>query len=166
MSRKKVFLACLAVLLSYFSCSLYKKLSTGVAEADSQYTVESERYSTSQIHWTPDFSLLGLKFLADSGMQSRNIQKRRVYSMEDLEELYIVEPTSKSEMKQRVAKAVFLSSRVDLSTFKSLRYIDLGARTHSSSILWFKSHYPKFSEDFQITAFEADKLQQGVRGAA
>jgi len=156
MSRKKVFLACLAVLLSYFSCSLYKKLSTGVAEADSQYTVESERYSTSQIHWTPDFSLLGLKFLADSGMQSRNIQKRRVYSMEDLEELYIVEPTSKSEMKKRVAKAVFLSSRVDLSTFKSLRYIDLGARTHSSSILWFKSHYPKFSEDFQITAFEAD----------
>ncbi|CCO20775.1 predicted protein [Bathycoccus prasinos] len=155
-SRKKVFLACLAGLLSYFSCFLYKKLSTGVAQADAQKTVESERYSTTQLYSHTDFSLLGLKLLADTGMQSRNIHKQRAYSMEALEELYSVEPTSKSEMKRRVAKAVFLSNRVDLSTFKSLHYIDLGARTHSSSILWFKSHYPKFSKDFQITAFEAD----------
>ena len=153
--RRKVLLACLAGLLSYFSWFLYKERSTALVQ-DAKKTVESEGYSTSQSYSDSDFSLLGLKFLADTGTQSTNIQKRRAYSMEDLEELYSVEPTSKNEMKKRVAKAVFLSSRVDLSTFKSLHYIDLGARTHSSSILWFKNNYPKFSKNFQITAFEAD----------
>ena len=105
-----------------------------------------------------NFSLTGLKALAEIGKRSVKVFKKRTYSLVDLEDLYLMEPTSKSEMKRRASEAVFLSSKVNLDDYSSLHYIDLGARTFSSSVLWFKNHYPKFSKGFQITAFEADPI--------
>ena len=105
-----------------------------------------------------DFTVKGLRALADIGLISVQNIKRRNYDVNDLEDLYNLEPSSKSEMKERVSKAVFLSSRVNFDDYTSLHYIDLGARTYSSSILWFKNHYPNFRKEFHITAFEADPL--------
>jgi len=74
-----------------------------------------------------------------------------------LEDLLETEPKGKTEMKNRALRAKFLSEHVDLGSYNRRCYLDLGARTFSSSILWFKNHYPRFQEgNFSITAFEAD----------
>lgn len=65
-------------------------------------------------------------------------------------------------MKERARRAIFLSDHTDLSVYSGCYYLDLGARTYSSSALWFKNHYPKFIEaSFKTIAFEADAKYSG-----
>lgn len=52
----------------------------------------------------------------------------------------------------------YLSSMVDISFKKRYIYVDVGARSYSSSIgSWFKKQYPKQNKTFEVYAIEGDR---------
>ncbi|XP_015078951.1 uncharacterized protein LOC107022888 [Solanum pennellii] len=52
----------------------------------------------------------------------------------------------------------YLSSMVDISFKKRYIYVDVGARSYSSSIgSWFKKQYPKQNKTFEVYAVEGDR---------
>ena len=118
-------------LLLYYRYFIKNKVKTPKQDFINQRS-PNKQSSVSKV----DFTVKGLRALADIGLISVQNIKRRNYDVNSLEDLYNLEPSSKSEMKERVSKAVFLSSRVNFDDYTSLHYIDLGARTYSSSILW------------------------------
>ncbi|GAV58659.1 Methyltransf_21 domain-containing protein [Cephalotus follicularis] len=61
-------------------------------------------------------------------------------------------------LKRNMKKIKYLSSMVDISFKDRYIYVDVGARSYSSSIVsWFKKQYPKQNKTFRIYAIEADK---------
>jgi FkbM family methyltransferase len=61
-------------------------------------------------------------------------------------------------LKKNLKNIKYLTSLVDISFKKNYVYIDIGARSYSSSIeSWFKKQYPKQNKTFEVYAIEADK---------
>ncbi|KAL5580615.1 hypothetical protein UlMin_013057 [Ulmus minor] len=79
--------------------------------------------------------------------------------IENLEPLIEQEPLKPWITFRRNKKNIkYLTSMVDISFKQRYVYIDVGARTFSSSIgNWFLKHYPKQNKTFQIYAIEAEK---------
>ncbi|KAK9280060.1 hypothetical protein L1049_013745 [Liquidambar formosana] len=63
-----------------------------------------------------------------------------------------------STLRRNIKNIKCLTSMADISFKRKYVYIDVGARTYSSSIgSWFKQQYPKQNKTFEIYAIEADK---------
>ncbi|KAF9599257.1 hypothetical protein IFM89_036555 [Coptis chinensis] len=61
-------------------------------------------------------------------------------------------------LKKNIQNIKYLASMVDISFKQKYVYVDVGARSYGSSIYsWFKKHYPKQNNSFDIYAIEADK---------
>lgn len=61
-------------------------------------------------------------------------------------------------LKRNIKNIKYLPSVADISFKRRYVYIDIGARSYSSSIgSWFKKQYPKQNHTFEIYAIEADK---------
>jgi SAM-dependent methyltransferase len=60
-------------------------------------------------------------------------------------------------LKENAKKIRYLTTVSDISGRNHYYYIDVGARSYSSSIgSWFKKRYPKQEQDFHVYAVEAD----------
>lgn len=65
-------------------------------------------------------------------------------------------------LKRNIKNIKYLTSMVDISFKNRYVYIDVGARSYSSSIgSWFKKQYPKQNKTFEVYAIEADKAFHG-----
>ncbi|KAK2386654.1 peptide upstream protein [Trifolium repens] len=75
------------------------------------------------------------------------------------ESLILEEPLKPWIALKKILKNIkYLTSLVDISFKKNYVYIDIGARSYSSSIeSWFKKQYPKQNKTFEVYAIEADK---------
>jgi hypothetical protein len=69
-------------------------------------------------------------------------------------------------LKRNIKNIKYLTSMVDISFKNRYVYVDVGARSYSSSIgSWFKKQYPKQNKTFEVYAIEADKaFQEEYRG--
>ncbi|XP_021909817.1 uncharacterized protein LOC110823689 [Carica papaya] len=75
------------------------------------------------------------------------------------------EPLIKREpritIRRNIKNIKYLPSMVDISFKRKYIYIDVGARSYSSSIgSWFKEQYPRQNKTFEIYAIEGDKAFQ------
>ncbi|XP_057549633.1 uncharacterized protein LOC130827799 [Amaranthus tricolor] len=60
-------------------------------------------------------------------------------------------------LKKNIQNIKYLPSMVDISFKSRYIYVDVGARSYSSSIgSWFKKQYPKQNKTFEVYAIEAD----------
>lgn len=97
----------------------------------------------------------------DSGIESRRCQSLEAADqiVENAEPLILLEPLKPwIELKKNVENIKYLPNTRDLSKYQRHIYIDVGARSYSSSIgSWFVKKYPKQNQEFSIYAVEADK---------
>lgn len=62
------------------------------------------------------------------------------------------------ELKRNMRNVKYLSSMVDISFKNRYIYVDVGAKSYSSSIgSWFNRRYPKQNKTFEVYAIEADR---------
>lgn len=83
--------------------------------------------------------------------------------IENAEPLIIEEPLKPwITLKKNAENIKYLPSFRDISKYQRHIYIDVGARSYSSSIgSWFVKKYPKQNQEFSIYAVEADKSFAG-----
>eukprot|EP00250_Pteridium_aquilinum_P018032 c23906_g1_i1 orf=577-2238(+) len=89
--------------------------------------------------------------------------KSRDQALRNVEPLIMEEPLKPwITLKRNAEKIRYLPSFSDISKFQHHIYVDVGARSYSSSIgSWFVKKYPKQNQDFSIYAVEADRSFAG-----
>ncbi|KAJ8553047.1 hypothetical protein K7X08_020440 [Anisodus acutangulus] len=116
--------------------------------------------------WQP--SIRQVIFKKVTGLEQMDFKKSRNYCVvpeykreliRKAEGIIVKEPLKPwITLKRNLRNVKYLSEMVDISFKNRYIYVDVGARSYSSSIgSWFNRQYPKQNKTFEVYAIEADK---------